>query len=84
MKLGYSSIGTVVLAALAASTLPMQAHAQSRPGGSAVGGNPLDSLPQIKAPDKGPNVTVQVAPQAPQLEELLARTSRLRAYRWRA
>ncbi|PRY00157.1 ShlB/FhaC/HecB family hemolysin secretion/activation protein [Paraburkholderia sp. BL25I1N1] len=73
MKLGYSSLGSVVLAAFAAGTLPMQAHAQSRPGGSAVGGNPLDSLPQIKAPDKGPNVTVQVAPQAPQLEELLAR-----------
>ncbi|WP_454825082.1 ShlB/FhaC/HecB family hemolysin secretion/activation protein [Paraburkholderia xenovorans] len=73
MKLGYGSTWTVVLAALAASALQMQAHAQSRPGGSAVGGNPMDSLPQIKAPDKGPNVTVQVAPQAPQLEALLAR-----------
>lgn len=73
MKLGYGSTWTVVLAAIAASALQMQAHAQSRPGGSAVGGNPMDSLPQIKAPDKGPNVTVQVAPQAPQLEALLAR-----------
>lgn len=73
MKLGYGSTWTVVVAAIAASTLQMQAHAQSRAGSTAVGGNPLDSLPQIKAPDKGPNVTVQVAPQAPQLEELLAR-----------
>ncbi|WP_345813761.1 POTRA domain-containing protein [Paraburkholderia sp. PREW-6R] len=73
MKLGSRSRSTIVLAALAAATMPMQAHAQSRSGGAAVGGNPMDSLPQIKAPDKGPNVTVQVAPQAPQLQELLAR-----------
>ncbi|MEC5405591.1 POTRA domain-containing protein [Paraburkholderia sp. MPAMCS5] len=73
MKFGYGSAWTIVLAALAASTLQPQAHAQSRPGGAAVGGNPLDALPQIKAPDKGPSVTVQVAPQAPQLQALLAR-----------
>ncbi|MFM0596619.1 ShlB/FhaC/HecB family hemolysin secretion/activation protein [Paraburkholderia dilworthii] len=72
MKLGYGSKWTIVLAALAASAMQVEAQAQARPGG-AVGGNPLDSLPQIKAPDKGPNVTVQVAPQAPQLQELLAR-----------
>lgn len=73
MKLGYSK-RTIVLAAVAAGTLQIPvAHAQTRAGGAAVGGNPLDSLPQIKAPDKGPNVTVQVAPQAPQLQELLAR-----------
>ncbi|HYS65041.1 MAG TPA: POTRA domain-containing protein, partial [Paraburkholderia sp.] len=53
--------------------MQVEAQAQSRPGSPAAGGNPLDSLPQIKAPDKGPNVTVQVAPQAPQLQELLAR-----------
>ncbi|WP_144143083.1 POTRA domain-containing protein [Paraburkholderia sp. BCC1884] len=73
MKLGYGSKWTLVFAAIAASTMQVAAHAQSRPGGAAVGGNPLDSLPLIKAPDKGPNVTVQVAPQAPQLQELLAR-----------
>ncbi|WGS51390.1 ShlB/FhaC/HecB family hemolysin secretion/activation protein [Paraburkholderia sp. D15] len=76
MKLGYGSKWTgwtVVLAAVAASVMQVDAQAQARPGGTAVGGNPLDSLPQIKAPDKGPNVTVQVAPQAPQLQELLAR-----------
>ncbi|MDN7657076.1 ShlB/FhaC/HecB family hemolysin secretion/activation protein [Burkholderia multivorans] len=44
------------------------AQAQTR-----VAGNPLDSLPQINAPKQGPNVTVQVAPQAPQLQELLSR-----------
>ncbi|MGF6569504.1 hemolysin activation/secretion protein [Paraburkholderia sp. GAS333] len=73
MKLGYGSKWTLLLAALAASTLQMEAHAQSRPGGTAVGGNPLDSLPQVKAPDRGPSVTVQVEQQAPQLQELLAR-----------
>ncbi|MGF6771171.1 hemolysin activation/secretion protein [Paraburkholderia sp. GAS199] len=73
MKLGYGSKWTLVLAAIAASTLQVDAQAQSRPGGAAVGGNPMDSLPQIKAPDKGPNVTVQVESQAPQLQELLAR-----------
>ncbi|QQC64942.1 ShlB/FhaC/HecB family hemolysin secretion/activation protein [Paraburkholderia ginsengisoli] len=73
MKLGYGSKWTIVLATLAASALQVEAQAQSRPGGTAVGGNPLDSLPQVKAPDRGPNVTVQVAPQAPQLQALLAR-----------
>src|SRR6266702_699433 len=63
---------TSTSAALSASAMQV-AQAQSRPGSPAAGGNPLDSLPQIKAPDKGPNVTVQVAPQAPQLQELLAR-----------
>jgi hemolysin activation/secretion protein len=73
MKLGYGSKWTLLLAALAASTLQVNAQAQSRPGGTAVGGNPLDSLPQVKAPNRGPSVTVQVEQQAPQLQELLAR-----------
>ena len=34
---------------------------------------PARLLPQINAPKTGPNVTVQVAPQAPQLQELLSR-----------
>ncbi|MFM0156005.1 POTRA domain-containing protein [Paraburkholderia sediminicola] len=70
MKLGYGSKWTLLLAAIAASAMQVEAQAQSRP---VVGGNPMDSLPQIKAPDKGPNVTLQVTPQAPQLQELLAR-----------
>ncbi|MFM0501697.1 ShlB/FhaC/HecB family hemolysin secretion/activation protein [Paraburkholderia caffeinilytica] len=73
MKLGYGSKWTLLLAAIAASGMQVEAQAQSRPAGPTVGGNPLDSLPQIKAPDKGPNVTMQVTPQAPQLQELLAR-----------
>ncbi|MFL9907116.1 ShlB/FhaC/HecB family hemolysin secretion/activation protein [Paraburkholderia sp. RL17-337-BIB-A] len=73
MKLGYGSKWTLLLAAIAASAMQVQAQAQSRPASPAVGGNRLDSLPQIKAPDKGPNVTLQVTPQAPQLQELLAR-----------
>jgi hemolysin activation/secretion protein len=69
MKLGYSR-WTLLLAAMAAGAV----QGQSRPaiGGSPVGGNPLDSIPQINAPDKGPNVTLQVQPQAPQLQALLA------------
>lgn len=69
MKLGYSR-WTLLLAAMAAGAV----QAQSRPavGGNPVGGNPLDSIPQINAPDKGPNVTLQVQPQAPQLQALLA------------
>ncbi|PRG43306.1 ShlB/FhaC/HecB family hemolysin secretion/activation protein [Burkholderia multivorans] len=54
----------MLLAIAAAGT----AQAQTR-----VAGNPLDSLPQINAPKQGPNVTAQVAPQAPQLQELLSR-----------
>ena len=68
MKLGYSR-WTLLLAAMAAGAV----QAQSRPvvGGNPVGGNPLDSIPQINAPDKGPNVTLQVQPQAPQLQAVL-------------
>jgi hemolysin activation/secretion protein len=69
MKLGYSR-WTLLLAAMAAGAV----QAQLRPavGGNPVGGNPLDSIPQINAPDKGPNVTLQVQPQPPQLQALLA------------
>ncbi|SDH70416.1 ShlB/FhaC/HecB family hemolysin secretion/activation protein [Paraburkholderia phenazinium] len=69
MKLGYSR-WTLLLAAIATGAV----QAQSRPavGGNPVGGNPMDSLPQVTAPDKGPNVTLQVQPQAPQLQALLA------------
>ncbi|HEY3599608.1 MAG TPA: POTRA domain-containing protein [Paraburkholderia sp.] len=65
MKPGHKQWALLFAAALAGST-----HAQTRP---AVSGNPLEALPQIKAPDKGPNVTLQVAPQAPPLQQLLAR-----------
>ncbi|HEY1997369.1 ShlB/FhaC/HecB family hemolysin secretion/activation protein [Paraburkholderia sp.] len=69
MKLGYAK-WTLLLAAVAAAAV----HAQTRPtvGGSPVGGNPLESLPQVNAPDKGPNVTLNVQAQAPQLQALLA------------
>lgn len=55
----------IVLFALATAT--SAAHAQNRPGG-----NPLQTLPQINTPQR-PNVTVQVAPQQMQVQELLAR-----------
>jgi hemolysin activation/secretion protein len=79
MKRGYRRC-TLLLAAAAASTV----HAQSRaPGGAPAlggppagiatpGGNPLNALPQVTAPDKGPKVTLQVQPQAPRLQALLA------------
>ncbi|WP_144154033.1 ShlB/FhaC/HecB family hemolysin secretion/activation protein [Paraburkholderia sp. BCC1885] len=69
MKLGYGR-WTLLLAVVAAGAV----QAQSRPvvGGNPIGGNPLDSIPQVNAPDKGPNVTVQVQQQAPQLQALLA------------
>ncbi|WP_176052673.1 ShlB/FhaC/HecB family hemolysin secretion/activation protein [Paraburkholderia caribensis] len=62
---------TFLLAAIAASAV----QAQTRPAvsGNPLGGNPLEALPQIKAPEKGPNATAQIQPQAPQLQELLAR-----------
>ncbi|MBU9195483.1 ShlB/FhaC/HecB family hemolysin secretion/activation protein [Burkholderia gladioli] len=50
-----------------AATAAGPAHAQSRPAG-----NPLESLPQINAPQRS-TVTVQVEPQAQQVQELLAR-----------
>jgi hemolysin activation/secretion protein len=64
MKYGQKHWALLIAAALASG-----AYAQSRP---AVGGNPLEALPQIKAPDK-PNVTVQVEQQAPPLQQLLER-----------
>lgn len=54
-------------ALLLAAALASNAYAQTRP---AVSGNPLEALPQIKAPDK-PNVTVQVQQQTPPLQQLL-------------
>src|ERR1700710_1672996 len=64
MKAGQKQWALLIAAALAGS-----AHAQTRP---VVSGNPLEALPQIKAPDK-PNVTVQVEQQAPPLQQLLER-----------
>ncbi|WP_322009473.1 ShlB/FhaC/HecB family hemolysin secretion/activation protein [Paraburkholderia sp. J12] len=63
--------GWAVLAAVgvAAGGLTGVAVAQNRPASS---GNPLDALPQINAPQKTPNVTVQVQQQTPQLQQLLA------------
>lgn len=50
-----------------AATAAGPAQAQTRPAG-----NPLESLPQINAPQRS-TVTVQVEPQAQQVQELLAR-----------
>lgn len=50
-----------------AATAAGPAQAQTRPAG-----NPLESLPQINTPQRS-TVTVQVEPQAQQVQELLAR-----------
>ncbi|WP_459623358.1 ShlB/FhaC/HecB family hemolysin secretion/activation protein [Burkholderia sp. 3C] len=50
-----------------AATAAGPAQAQTRPAG-----NPLESLPQINVPQRS-TVTVQVEPQAQQVQELLAR-----------
>ncbi|WP_322101977.1 ShlB/FhaC/HecB family hemolysin secretion/activation protein [Paraburkholderia sp. J41] len=80
MKRRYA--GWVALAAtgiVVSAELTGTAFAQNRPvtgsntvGGNPLGGNPLDALPQINAPQKAPSVSVQVQPQAPQLQQLLA------------
>ncbi len=57
-----------MLLALAATAAAGSAHAQqARPAG-----NPLEALPQINAPQRS-TVTVQVEPQAQQVQALLAR-----------
>lgn len=48
-------------------TAATHAHAQARPGS-----NPLSTLPQINTPQQA-RVTVQVAPQEQQVQQLLAR-----------
>jgi hemolysin activation/secretion protein len=55
----------MMLLAIASAAGTVQAQSRA--------GNPLDSLPQINAPQRGPNVTVQVAPPTQQLQDLLAR-----------
>ncbi|PLZ03354.1 sugar transporter [Burkholderia sp. WAC0059] len=68
MKRGY---GKTVLLTL--STMVAAGTAQAQTHAALPGGNLLDSLPQINAPSKGPNVTVQVQSQPAQLQSLLAR-----------
>ncbi len=67
------------LGVMASAGLTGVAVAQNRPAsggnppaGNPAGGNPLDALPQINAPQRAPNVTVQVQQQTPQLQQLLA------------
>jgi hemolysin activation/secretion protein len=62
---------TLLLAAVAAHAAQAQTGGQlARP---ALAGNPLDALPQVNAPQKPPAVTVDVQPQTPHIQELLAR-----------
>jgi len=66
-------VGLAARAALAAWSIAAvaAAHAQARPAAGAAG-NPLEALPQIRAPQPTSNVTVQVQKQTSSLEHLLA------------
>ncbi|MEA3093139.1 MAG: hypothetical protein QOJ04_4481 [Caballeronia sp.] len=62
---------TLLLAAVATHAAQAQTSGQlARPP---LAGNPLDALPQVNAPQKPPAVTVDVQPQTPHIQELLAR-----------
>jgi hemolysin activation/secretion protein len=54
--------------ALAAATTAGPALAQTR---AAASGNPLEALPRIQTPSRTPRVSVQIAPNEPQLQRLL-------------
>ncbi len=55
--------------AIAAASTVSPALAQTRPAAS---GNPLEALPQIRTPERAPGVSVQIRPNAAQLQQLLA------------
>lgn len=59
----------LLIAGTAGAAIGSTAHAQTR---APLGGNPLDTLPQINAPARKPNVTVQLQQQNQQLQALLA------------
>jgi hemolysin activation/secretion protein len=63
---------TALAAALLATQAAHIAHAQTAPR-VAVGGNPLEALPQVNAPAKPPAVEVEVKAPQQQLQDLLAR-----------
>lgn len=54
--------------ALAAASAVNPALSQTRPAAS---GNPLEALPQIQTPSRTPSVSVQIQPNAQQLQRLL-------------
>lgn len=67
-------VGLAARAALAAWSVAAAAtaHAQTRPPVAGTAGNPLQALPQIRAPQRPSNVTVQVQKQKSSLDQLLA------------
>ncbi|CAM2144446.1 ShlB/FhaC/HecB family hemolysin secretion/activation protein [Pararobbsia alpina] len=62
-----------IVAALGVITLGAASPAFAQATRAPVGGNPVQTLPQMNAPQPAPNVTVQVEKPNPQLEQLLAR-----------
>jgi len=55
--------------AVAAASAASSAFGQARPAAS---GNPLDALPQIRTPNREPQISVQIQPNPQQLQQLLA------------
>ncbi|MBU6489274.1 MAG: ShlB/FhaC/HecB family hemolysin secretion/activation protein [Burkholderiales bacterium] len=55
--------------AIAAASAASSAFGQARP---ATSGNPLDALPQIRTPDREPQISVQIQPNPQQVQQLLA------------
>lgn len=55
--------------AVAAASAASSAFGQARPAAS---GNPLDALPQIRTPDREPQISVQIQPNPQQMQQLLA------------
>jgi hemolysin activation/secretion protein len=74
VKRGFTGWAALCAAGIATGVgLSGAACAQNRPApsGNPQGGNPLDALPQINAPQKAPAVSVQVQQQTQQLQHLL-------------
>ncbi len=61
------------LAAALMAAFTAHSHAQTAPARPNIGGNPLESLPQVNTPQKPPAVEVQVQAPQQQLQDLLAR-----------
>ena len=69
-----AQILTPIVAALGIVSLTTAHLAYAQTSRAPVGGNPVQTLPQVNAPQAAPNVTVQVEKPNPQLQQLLART----------
>ncbi len=63
-----------IVAVLGVVSMGAAGTAYAQAARAPVGGNPVQTLPQVNTPQQAPSVTVQVERQNPQLQQLLART----------